>query len=124
MQAATRTKLNFTAHDQNVAEFDFLEENRGGIAGSFSHFNKNKPPEYAKTLSQFAPRVVTGKSAFAPRSKIKQNIRGMKVHSKYNRQKNLTKQYGWADNFKDARGMHFALGAWVIFGVVYWWFKM
>lgn len=120
MEAASRTKLNFTGYDQNPAEFDFLEANRAGVAGSFPLFNKNRPPEYASTLSSYAPRVVTGKTAFSPPPKAKQTMFGRQVRSKYNKQKKITGQFGWADNFPDARGMTYALGAWLIFGALYW----
>lgn len=119
MQAAARTKLNFNAQDHNPAEFDFLEADRGGVSGSYSFAHAlNKPPEYAKTLSEFAPRVVTGTSKFSLPSKARQNVLGRKVHSKYNSQQSITGEFGWTKTLHEP-GMLYAIGAWLVFAVVY-----
>ena len=115
MQAAARTKQNFNAGDHNPAEFDFLEADRGGVAGSFSFAErKDKSPSWASTLSQHAPRVVTGVSHFPVPPKAKQDFLARRVHSKKESQQKLRKQFGWAPNV-DKQGMVYAVGAWLLF---------
>jgi hypothetical protein len=119
MQAAARTKLNFTAQDHNAAEFDFLEADRGGLSGSYPFVQaQNKPPEYAKTLSNFAPRVVTGQSKFGLPAKIRQGSLARRGHSKYQAQQKQTHAFGWTPNLHEP-GMLYAIGAWIIFALVY-----
>lgn len=119
MQAAVRTKLNFTGYDQNPSEFDYLEANSGGLAGSFSARNPARPPEYASHLSFVAPRVVTGQSAFPIPSKAPQTGIARSTHSKYGRQKALARNFGWADNFSDRRGLAYAVGVWALFLAIF-----
>ena len=115
MQAAARTKLNFNAQDHNPAEFDFLEADRGGIAGSYSFAErKNNPPDYAKKLSQFAPRVVTGTSHFPLPNKGRQDFLSRRVGSKYQTQRKKVKEFGWTKTFSE-RNMVYAVGAWALF---------
>jgi hypothetical protein len=118
MQAAARTKLNFTAQDLNAAEFDFLEADRGGVAGSFSQFEtKTKPPRAAAKLSNFAPRVVTGKSKFVMPPKGRLNPLG-RTEAKYQAQQKLTGDFGWTKTMHGP-SMIFAVGAWAILVVLY-----
>lgn len=115
MQAAAKTKLNFNAQDHNVAEFDFLEADRGGVAGSYSFAErKNNPPAYAKSLSAYAPRVVTGKSRFPVPHKGRQDFLGRRTHSKYQEQKKQVRDFGWTKTMHGP-SMVYALGAWAIF---------
>lgn len=119
MQAAARTKLNFNAQDFNASEFDFLEADRGGIAGSYSYAErKNRPPEYAQTLSAYAPRVVTGRSKFTLPTKGNQDFLARRTHSKHQEQKQLVKDFGWTKTMHGP-SMIYAVGAWILFGALY-----
>ena len=121
MQAAARTKLNFNAQDHNAAEFDFLEADRGGVAGSFSYFNtKTEPPRAAGQLSSFAPRVVTGKSKFVapPKGRLNPRTPLAKTEAKYQAQQKLTGDFGWTKTMHGP-SMTFAIGAWAIFVMLY-----